>query len=165
MFEFQYIITCRRGFLGAPPKGSIHTSQKRLSACRTFRHERPVSFFLRKSSLPLVPLTRMLASSSILERVRFSPRHESGAPNRHTQSSPLSHSHTAGVFTSTSADTLLQDPQPRSTRTRREGPSWNIPWRTHRRGRESRRQPSHAAEDTFASRLAAFFGTCGLSTC
>ena len=120
------IIIYRRGFLGAPPKGSIHTSQKRLSTYLC------IPGLTLISSLPLAPLTTMLASSSTLERVRSSRRHGSGAPKRHAQSSPLSHSHTAGAFISPSTDTLLQDPQPRLARPRRKGLSWNIPWRTHR---------------------------------
>ena len=146
-------------------EASVHLS---AISTRTAR----VSFFLRRgpglapiSSLPFAPPTTMLASPSTLERARSS-RHGSRAPMRHAQSSPLSHGHSVGAVISPLTDTLLQDHQPRLTRPRRKGLSWNISWRTHRsstlfcrphsarrRDRESRRQPTHVVEDTFASRL------------
>ena len=132
------------------------------------------------SSLPLALLTTMLASSSTLEGVRSSPRHGSRAPNRHAQSSPLSHSHATRAFVSPSTDTLLQDPQPRLTRPRRKGLSWNIPWRTHRSSTLSSAglipptKEVEKAEGSQATSLGtpwhhgwktAFFGICVLSTC
>jgi hypothetical protein len=90
------------------------------------------------SVLPLAPLSTMLASSSTLERLRSSPRPGSEVLGRRTQpSSPLSSSHPAGTFVSPSADSLIQDPQPRQSRPRRKGLSWNLPWNTNRNGNAS----------------------------
>jgi len=161
------------------PKGSVHASQERLSTRVPFvlRHGPGLALI---SSLPLASPTTMLASSSTLERVRSSPRHGSGAPNRHAQSSPLSHSHTARAFVSPSTDTLLQDSQPRLTKPRRKGLSWNIPWRTHRSSTLSSAglipptEEVEKAEGNQATPLktpwhhswkTAFFGTSALSTC
>ena len=88
------------------------------------------------STLPLPPLSTMLASSSTLERLRSSPRSE--APKRHTQpSSPLSNSHTVGAFISPSMDSLLHDSHSRSARPRRKGLSWNLPWTTNKNSSSS----------------------------
>ena len=81
------------------------------------------------SVLPLAPLSTMLASSSTLERLRSSPRPGSEVLGRRMQpSSPLSSNHAVGTFVSPSADSLIQDPQPRQSRSRRKGLSWNLPW-------------------------------------
>ena len=132
------------------------------------------------SSLPFAPPTTMLASPSTLERARSSPRHGSRAPMRHAQSSPLSHSHSVGAFISPSTDTLLQDPQPRLTRPRRKGLSWNISWCSHRSSTLSSaglippaeevekaegNQPTSSKTPLHHGWKTAFFETCTLSTC
>ena len=70
----------------------------------------------------------MLASSSTFERPRVSPRSSHGFPKRQSPS-PLSNNHTVGTFISPSMDSLIQDSsQPKPSRPRRKGLSWN-PWR------------------------------------
>jgi len=120
-------------------KGSSDASENPLSTLPCFAMNGRCTFFPRRSPtltlvLPLPPRPTMLASSSTLERLRSSPRSSSGseALKRHTQSSPLSNSHTAGAFTSPSTDTLIQDSQHRASRPRRKGLSWNLPWQTNR---------------------------------
>jgi len=81
-------------------------------------------------------LPAMSASSSTLERSRASPRSSHGFPKRH--SSPLSNSHTAGSFISPSMDSLIHDSsQPRPSRPRQKGITWNLRWNTNRNSANS----------------------------
>lgn len=125
------------------PKGSIHASENSLSPyCRCLEVNSQCFFLVGvhpyiPSHLSAAASPAMLASSSTLEKPRVSPRTTHGFPKRQSPS-PLSNSHTIGTFISPSMDSLIQDSsQPKPSKPRRKGLSWNPWWHAGRNGANS----------------------------